>query len=272
MVNRPTCESGSIRGLLLALCGIGLVWTLGCASGGGTDGTWGRSISGQILDPTGEPEAGVEVTLLESDVSTISDQDGYFALERVELPASTLTLQVARDGKTSQISINESLPTAEALVSVVISVDQEGNGTLQSVEVSSPASPTATPVTASTDSPPQKAHPTPIETHAPSTPTAKPKKTPPPSSPTAVPSATPTLPPVSTNTPTPAPTATPEPECVGDVNASGTVDLDDLLIVLGLAGTSQGEPGYDPDADVNNDGTIDGEDVDIVQSHFGPCP
>ncbi len=59
---------------------------------------------------------------------------------------------------------------------------------------------------------------------------------------------------------------TPEP-CAGDLNNSGAVDIEDLLIVLTSFGCSGGCP-----VDLNNDGNTTSADVLILLSAFGnPC-
>ena len=62
------------------------------------------------------------------------------------------------------------------------------------------------------------------------------------------------------------PGATP---CPGDANGDGTVDFDDLAIVLGQVGQS----GASLQGDLNNDGTVNFDDLAIVLSAFGTaCP
>jgi hypothetical protein len=56
-----------------------------------------------------------------------------------------------------------------------------------------------------------------------------------------------------------------EPECVGDVDDSGTVDIEDLLMILGAYG------GSDAASDVNGDGIVDINDLLLVISTWGPC-
>ncbi|MEM7229601.1 MAG: M14 family zinc carboxypeptidase, partial [Planctomycetota bacterium] len=53
--------------------------------------------------------------------------------------------------------------------------------------------------------------------------------------------------------------------CVGDINADGTVDSLDLLVVLGGWGLCC-------DGDLNCDGTVDSLDLLLVLGAWGPCP
>ena len=56
-----------------------------------------------------------------------------------------------------------------------------------------------------------------------------------------------------------------EDPCLGDVNGSGAVDVDDILQVLSAFGTN------DPSGDVNGDGVVDVDDILGVVGAFGPC-
>ena len=63
-------------------------------------------------------------------------------------------------------------------------------------------------------------------------------------------------------------TLTPDP-CPGDTNGDLIVDLSDLAAVLAAYGTSFGDPGYDPAADLDGGGTIDLGDLAELLSLFG---
>ena len=55
----------------------------------------------------------------------------------------------------------------------------------------------------------------------------------------------------------------------GDVNGDGVVDIFDLSIV-GLAyGSFEGDPDYNPDADLTRDGLVDARDLAIVTLNYG---
>ncbi|MCW3978098.1 MAG: dockerin type I domain-containing protein [Candidatus Bathyarchaeota archaeon] len=55
----------------------------------------------------------------------------------------------------------------------------------------------------------------------------------------------------------------------GDVNGDGIVDLFDLSIV-GLAyGSFEGDPDYNPDADLTRDGLVDARDLATVTLNYG---
>ncbi len=55
----------------------------------------------------------------------------------------------------------------------------------------------------------------------------------------------------------------------GDVNADGIVNIIDLATVGAAFGTTNGNPGYKPEADINNDAQVNIIDLSIVGSHFG---
>lgn len=53
--------------------------------------------------------------------------------------------------------------------------------------------------------------------------------------------------------------------CPSDIDGSGTVDVDDLLLVIGAWGTASS------DEDIDNNGTVDVDDLLILISAWGPC-
>jgi hypothetical protein len=57
--------------------------------------------------------------------------------------------------------------------------------------------------------------------------------------------------------------------CTGDTNASGYVDVDDLVNVI-LSWDCMGDPGECP-GDVNFDGVVDVDDLLLVILSWGPC-
>ncbi|HRP61935.1 MAG TPA: hypothetical protein PK400_01430 [Phycisphaerales bacterium] len=57
------------------------------------------------------------------------------------------------------------------------------------------------------------------------------------------------------------------PACLGDLNNSGAVDVQDLLILLGAWGPNPGHP-----ADLNSSGAVDVQDLLILLGAWGPCP
>lgn len=64
-----------------------------------------------------------------------------------------------------------------------------------------------------------------------------------------------------------------ECECLGDINASGSVGQDDLGILLAAYGTSTGQPGFNPAADIDKDGTVGQTDLGVLLAAYGVvCP
>ncbi|MBU0616285.1 MAG: hypothetical protein KKI02_01070, partial [Planctomycetes bacterium] len=62
----------------------------------------------------------------------------------------------------------------------------------------------------------------------------------------------------------------PEPEpCYGDANGDGVVDLSDLSLVLAIFGTCEGDPLFDPAADLQPDGCIDVGDLVVLLAVYG---
>jgi hypothetical protein len=56
---------------------------------------------------------------------------------------------------------------------------------------------------------------------------------------------------------------------LGDLNGSGRVDVSDLLIFAQTQGKSLGDPGFNPEADLNCDTTVDGADLLILAQNWG---
>jgi len=56
---------------------------------------------------------------------------------------------------------------------------------------------------------------------------------------------------------------------VGDINGDGSVSVVDLTIVSLAYGYFEGEPGYDPVADINEDDIVDMRDIATVARHLG---
>ena len=59
------------------------------------------------------------------------------------------------------------------------------------------------------------------------------------------------------------------PECPGDIDGDGDVDLGDLAILLASYGTVEGDAGYNPAADLDGDGTIGLSDLAMLLSVYG---
>ena len=243
-------KSDSINfSLRLALCLIVLLTLnfFGCASGGGTEGTWGRSFSGKIDGPGG-PLAGLNVELLETGSQAITNIDGEFEFDRIELPDIDLTFKISGDNIDADVVVADKLPKKEAKVALGIKVESSNNARVDNIVVQVVASPTPTAVPPTATS---------VPTSAPATPTSPPAPQP---SATSTATAIPTA--------SPQPTATPA-GCRGDINGDKLVDLTDLGILLSLIGLNSGDPGFIPAADLNDDQSINNPDVTIMQSIFG---
>ena len=52
-------------------------------------------------------------------------------------------------------------------------------------------------------------------------------------------------------------------------NGDGVVDVSHLSIVSVAYGTFEGQPGYDPDVDINKDGLVDMRDLAVVSLNYG---
>jgi predicted secreted protein len=57
--------------------------------------------------------------------------------------------------------------------------------------------------------------------------------------------------------------------CVGDVNGDGSINVIDLTLVSFAYGSFEGEPDYNPDADLNDDGIVDMKDIFTVARNLG---
>ena len=54
-----------------------------------------------------------------------------------------------------------------------------------------------------------------------------------------------------------------------DLNEDGRVDITDVAIAARAFGTREGDPAWDPRADITKDGYVNMLDIAIVASHFG---
>jgi hypothetical protein len=63
-------------------------------------------------------------------------------------------------------------------------------------------------------------------------------------------------------------TTTFEVMLLGDINNSGAVDIDDLLLLIDAFWSTPGEPNWNPNADINNSGAVDIDDLLILIDHF----
>ncbi len=54
----------------------------------------------------------------------------------------------------------------------------------------------------------------------------------------------------------------------GDVNGDGVVDIGDVAAVAGSFGKQSGDPGFNPNADLNSDGRIDVFDLVLVVMNY----
>lgn len=62
-------------------------------------------------------------------------------------------------------------------------------------------------------------------------------------------------------------------ECFGDLDGSGDVGLTDVSILLAAFGSIDGEPEYNPAADINDDGVVDIVDLSLLLGVYGSiCP
>jgi len=59
------------------------------------------------------------------------------------------------------------------------------------------------------------------------------------------------------------------PACPGDVDGDGDTDPTDLAALLAAYGTSEGDPGYNPNADFDGNGTVDLTDLAFLLSDYG---
>ena len=57
-----------------------------------------------------------------------------------------------------------------------------------------------------------------------------------------------------------------EESCIGDLDGSGAVNIDDLLAVISAFGSSE------PSGDANGDGQVDADDLLAILAGWGGCP
>jgi len=56
---------------------------------------------------------------------------------------------------------------------------------------------------------------------------------------------------------------------IGDLNADGIVDIEDIYLIALAYGSKLGQPSYKPNLDINSDAIIDIEDIYITALHYG---
>jgi hypothetical protein len=132
-----------------------LVILLGVGCGGGTRGSGGQLYDGFIGDESFKALPGVNITIVQSGDSAISDQDGRFTI-RTQALSGQLTLLIDRDGVSTQLE-TAAVPEDATRIELTISIPTDGRpGGSVAVEVrerrgSGPA-PTKTPSSDSDDS------------------------------------------------------------------------------------------------------------------------
>src|SRR4029079_6422278 len=61
------------------------------------------------------------------------------------------------------------------------------------------------------------------------------------------------------------------PGCTADFDLDGTVDPNELGVVLAAMNSRIGEPNWDPEADLEHDGKVDTNDRAVFDGQIGPC-
>jgi len=61
------------------------------------------------------------------------------------------------------------------------------------------------------------------------------------------------------------------PGCTADVNLDAVVDATDRQVVQDAIPSAIGDPQFDARADLNHDGVVNADDMDLLNSQFGPC-
>jgi hypothetical protein len=101
-----------------------LLCCAGC--GGGTEGSGGTGnprIVGTVVDPTGQPIGGAQVTIEESGETTVTMADGTFVLE-AEFLGGDVNLSIT-SGEASAMTTFADLPTDTVEVTVVLEFDSD---------------------------------------------------------------------------------------------------------------------------------------------------
>jgi hypothetical protein len=128
-----------------ALTGFVLVLTVGCSDAANpaapgsagtamTESAAGASIAGALMSPEGSPLAGITVAVARAPISTRSDSDGRFALEKV--PAGDIELQFTGGGINAQLPVT-SIQNQERL-SLAVSLSGSSARLISSVHPTPP--------------------------------------------------------------------------------------------------------------------------------------
>ncbi len=126
--------------LLSLVIFIGLVGAQlsGCAAGG-TSGTGVKSFNGRVIAQNDQAIADVLVTLLGTDISSVTDETGSFAME-AELDESEATFTFERRDLNTAYTITN-LPMGDSVVTVTFRIDQSTQVVkAEDVQISTPTS------------------------------------------------------------------------------------------------------------------------------------
>lgn len=262
-----------LRLLYVVTLGAVIILTLiSCASGGESEGTYGRSFAGAVtIDGTAPQEGEVELRSASGPIASGAITNGAFAFNaQVPIGESDFILVITTAGLSSPSTIPFTVTNLDpnSIVSLTITI-QSGSGIIEVEEVPVPATSTPTAVPAQ-----PTATPAPQSTATPVPPTAT-------TAPGETPQPSPTSTPTADKTPAPSPTATQTPssgteDCAGDINGDGFLNDADLNIIVGALGTDITSPNFVPAADLVRDNVINQSDlglfISLQQANGGVCP
>ena len=118
---------------------LSLIFALGC--GGGTEGTGGITIDGSVRDNRQQPIAGIAVTLLDSDVSAVTDSHGNFSFYSQTQPVYEFAFEYHG---TSSVAALTDVPSTATQIAVVFHLDGDKPVTVGGLTVTH-ANPTPSP-------------------------------------------------------------------------------------------------------------------------------
>jgi hypothetical protein len=233
--------------LLTLLLGVSsFLFTSGCGSGGGTEGSGLRTLEGTAVNvSSGQPEAGVAVTIESTGETAVSDDEGKFELV-TEISDQPITLLFEKGSALSARATISEVSPADPVLKLDVAVDTQRNQVAVQVTAATPTPrPTATPTSpgGSGDLP---------------TPT-----------PTASPIPTNTAAPSATVTPTATPYTPARCDCQLDGDQLGVITANDFQTAMNLYASGA--------FDFNHDGATTAADLNLYASFCDPytgttCP
>ncbi len=106
-----------------------------CSCGGGTSGTGVKEFQGVVVSSAGEPIEGVEISIVNTERRTVTNERGNFEVEAETRGRETVSIEIQTAMVTDVIEVQE-LPAGDAVVNVEFTVNEiEGSVAIASIAI-----------------------------------------------------------------------------------------------------------------------------------------